>query len=168
MTTTPTDAERPWLADLKKSITDHEWYSNSPRRDWLPCLQEAIRQLDARDATIATLCQERDEARAALTESKAEVARLQDVCSEAYQVVGALAHYGGWFDTDDVTKALDNLSAASDGEPIPHTICCRSRSKRSIPPQPRGGIGPVQATRFGRPFCATGARNTSSPGGFLP
>lgn len=44
--------------------------------------------------------------------------RLQEDCAEAYQVVGALA--GDRFSDPDVTKALDNLSAAANGEPRPH------------------------------------------------
>lgn len=40
------------------------------------------------------------------------IEELEDVCAEAYQVVGALADKAKVFDSKPVTKALDNLSAA--------------------------------------------------------
>lgn len=43
---------------------------------------------------------------------RVEVATLRHVCGEAYQLVGARAF--------DLTAALDNLSAASVGKPLPH------------------------------------------------
>ena len=53
-------------------------------------------------------------------EAADEIDRLRQDCAEAYQVVGALAHYSGLWDTDDVNKALDNFGAASNGEPRLH------------------------------------------------
>jgi predicted negative regulator of RcsB-dependent stress response len=52
--------------------------------------------------------------------SENEIERLQRDCAEAYQVVGALAMAAGAFETDAVRKALDNLSAAANGDPRPH------------------------------------------------
>ena len=49
----------------------------------------------------------------------AQAARI--ACAEAHQVLGALAHHVGLFDHPDVIRALDNLSAAADGRPVPHT-----------------------------------------------
>lgn len=57
---------------------------------------------------------------AALDRLKAERDALREICAEAYQVVGHLAHYAGVFDYPDTVRALDNLCAAADGEPIPH------------------------------------------------
>ena len=50
----------------------------------------------------------------------AEVARSRRDCAEAYQVVGELAARAGLFEHPDVAKALDNLSAAANGDPRPH------------------------------------------------
>lgn len=50
-----------------------------------------------------------------------ECERLRQDCAEAYQVVGAATFDGSPnYTDDDVTRALDNLSAASNGEPRPH------------------------------------------------
>ena len=46
-----------------------------------------------------------------IAELEAEIAKLRGVCADAYQLVGAV---GG------PVEALDNLSAAANGEPIPH------------------------------------------------
>lgn len=54
----------------------------------------------------------------------AEVERLRGVCAEVYQVVGAGMFGTGTqlvaYTVDDVERVLDNLSAASTGDPIPH------------------------------------------------
>ena len=42
---------------------------------------------------------------------EAEIAALRQLCAEAYQVVGAL---------NGRSNILDNLSAAAQGEPLPH------------------------------------------------
>lgn len=52
-----------------------------------------------------------------------EIERLRRDCAEAYQVVGAIS--ASLLDSEsnppeEVTKALDNLSAAANGEPRPH------------------------------------------------
>lgn len=47
--------------------------------------------------------------------------RALEALGEAYQVVGAIARYAGIFETTDVQRALDNISAAANGEPVPHT-----------------------------------------------
>lgn len=56
-----------------------------------------------------------------------EIERLREDCSEAYQAAGFLARCLGYWDMaeDDprqaqITKLLDNLAAASEGEPRPH------------------------------------------------
>lgn len=53
-----------------------------------------------------------------------EVSRLRRDCGEAYQVVGHLMHCDGepppWWTNADVARALDNLSAATVGDPRPH------------------------------------------------
>ena len=60
----------------------------------------------ASPANILTLLAERDA-------DKKRIAELETVCAESYQVVGALADAAGVFETsDEVSKALDNLSAA--------------------------------------------------------
>lgn len=52
-----------------------------------------------------------------------QIERLRRDCAEAYQVVGTIS--GVLWDNknvrmDDVTKALNNLLAAANGEPRPH------------------------------------------------
>lgn len=42
----------------------------------------------------------------------ARIAELEEVCAEAYQVVGALALMADVIDTPEVEKVLDNLSEA--------------------------------------------------------
>ncbi len=56
-----------------------------------------------------------------------EVERLRRDCAEAYQAVGCLAHAVGYCSADapdaltgPITKLLDNLSAAENGDPRPH------------------------------------------------
>ena len=44
-------------------------------------------------------------------ELEAEIQRIRDVCGEAHQMAGVLGA---------PVKALDNLSAAASGEPLPH------------------------------------------------
>lgn len=56
----------------------------------------------------------------AMTVAVNEIERLRQDCAEAYQVLGNLAHIAGLFDTPDVVRALDNIYAASVGEPRPH------------------------------------------------
>lgn len=51
---------------------------------------------------------------------RAEIERLRQDCSEAYQVVGALAALADLFEHPAVEKALDNLNAAVRGVPRPH------------------------------------------------
>jgi len=50
-----------------------------------------------------------------------EIDRLQEDCSEFYQVIGALAFEADVFDHAKVTKALDNAIAAASGDPRPHS-----------------------------------------------
>ncbi len=50
----------------------------------------------------------------------AEIELLREDCAEAYQVVGHLASLAGVFEAEGVEKVLDNLHAASAGEPRPH------------------------------------------------
>ena len=64
-----------------------------------------------------------DSATLALPKIEATILRvqrdeLQRDCAEAYRVVGALA--GDRFKSNSVQRALDNLGAATDGEPRPH------------------------------------------------
>ncbi len=47
-----------------------------------------------------------------------EIENLRTLCSEAYQIVGALALVIDKY--TDVTKLLDNLAAAARGVPLPH------------------------------------------------
>ena len=51
------------------------------------------------------------ESRNTRTQLKRRIAILQQVCTEAYQLAGAVGA---------PEKALDNLSAAANGKPIPH------------------------------------------------
>ena len=52
---------------------------------------------------------------------RAEAERLRRDCAEAYQVVGALADRAGLLHHPAVEKALENLDAATRGDPRPHT-----------------------------------------------
>lgn len=47
-------------------------------------------------------------------QQKMRIQELEGLCGEAYQVVGYLADALGCFDAPGVTKALDNLSSASE------------------------------------------------------
>lgn len=49
--------------------------------------------------------------------SAERIAELERLCTEAYQIIGCLR-----FDASTV-PILDNLSAASRGEPLPHETC---------------------------------------------
>ena len=56
-----------------------------------------------------------------------EVDRLREDCAQIYQVIGVMAHALGYWDDrmcdadkDRITKAMDNLSAASNGDARPH------------------------------------------------
>lgn len=51
---------------------------------------------------------------------RTEVERLRRECAEAYQVVGALAERAGLLRYPAVEKALENLDAATRGDPRPH------------------------------------------------
>jgi hypothetical protein len=44
----------------------------------------------------------------------------RQVCAEAYQIVSSLAHFANVFESMDIEQALDNLSAAASGDPVPH------------------------------------------------
>lgn len=66
---------------------------------------------------------------------RGEINRLRSVCAEAYQVVGTLAAELDLLHSKEVERVLDNLYAASAGEPIPHKsvlpfILPNKRSKR--------------------------------------
>ena len=50
----------------------------------------------------------------------AEVLALRTLCDEVYQVIGSLAHAAGVFDRPEVERVLNNLIAASVGNPLPH------------------------------------------------
>ena len=49
-----------------------------------------------------------------------QIDRLQVDCAEAYQVIGSLAINPLPPDHRDISRALDNMSAAASGEPRPH------------------------------------------------
>ena len=49
-----------------------------------------------------------------------EVERLRQDCAEAYQVIGSLADRAGLLQYPAVVKSLENLDAATRGEPRPH------------------------------------------------
>jgi hypothetical protein len=51
---------------------------------------------------------------------RAEVERLRRDCAEAYQAIGALAERAGLLQYPAVEKALENLDAATRGDPRPH------------------------------------------------
>lgn len=55
-----------------------------------------------------------------LREALREIDRLRDDCAAAYQIVGSLAADAGVFQSEQVGKVLDNLTAAASGEPRPH------------------------------------------------
>lgn len=62
---------------------------------------------------------------------EAEVERLREDCAEAYQAFGGLAFYFKDDEHKDCEKVLDNLWAASCGEPRPHT---------DVLPWPKGSL----------------------------
>ena len=62
---------------------------------------------------------------------KKKIADLQRVCAELYQVLGALADFGGCWCHPDVARAMDNASAAANGEGIRH---------KNLLPFPRYGL----------------------------
>ena len=49
-----------------------------------------------------------------------EIDRLQDLCAQVYQVVGALAYAAKMFDSEQVVRVMDNLDAAAAGKVLPH------------------------------------------------
>lgn len=49
-------------------------------------------------------------AQSAREEAAVNIAKLQEMLGAAYQVIGALAHYTGTFDNEDVIRALDAFS----------------------------------------------------------
>jgi hypothetical protein len=51
---------------------------------------------------------------------RAEAERLRRDCAEAYQVIGAMADRAGLLHHPAVEKALENLDAATRGDPRPH------------------------------------------------
>lgn len=51
---------------------------------------------------------------------RTEVERLRQDCAEAYQAIGALAERAGLLQYPAVVKALENLDAATRGDPRPH------------------------------------------------
>jgi hypothetical protein len=51
---------------------------------------------------------------------KSEIKRLRRDCAELYQVIGTLDELVPEEDKAATIKALDNASAAADGEPRPH------------------------------------------------
>lgn len=61
------------------------------------------------------------QARAKINNDPEKIERLQRDCGEAYQVIGAgMLGIQCVFTQSDVARALDNLSAAANGEPRPH------------------------------------------------
>ena len=50
-----------------------------------------------------------------LCQLEEEVASLQELCAEVYQIVGMLC-----FDEANIELVLDNLSAAAQGDTLPH------------------------------------------------
>lgn len=55
----------------------------------------------------------------------AEIERLREDCAQAYQAVGVIAERLGYWGAEcpnhaQLTKLLDNLSAAAEGDPRPH------------------------------------------------
>lgn len=85
------DCERQWKADLEAIL-------GGPRYDERTGDEYSI------DSLIDTIRQQ-------LAERDRQIRALRDVCADAYQMAGAL-HAN--------EKALDNLCAAAEGEPIPH------------------------------------------------
>lgn len=51
---------------------------------------------------------------------RTEVERLRHDCAEAYQVIGAVAERAGLLQYPAVVRALENLNAATRGDPQPH------------------------------------------------
>ena len=64
-----------------------------------------------------------------------EILALRALCTEVYQVVGMLSHQAGVFDQPEVESALNNLIAASVGNPLPHKtllpfdVCAAAEAK---------------------------------------
>lgn len=56
-----------------------------------------------------------------LEDAHLEIQKLREVCAEAYQVLGValIGEPRCWTDAD-AARALDNVSAAANGDPIPH------------------------------------------------
>ena len=103
---------------------------------------------DDKDARIKALIIDNDNYRRKYHALQADHARvlglvqaLQELCAEVYQVVGSLADSAGVFDAEATVKVLDNLSAASSGEPLPHKdlLPFPGHTKASLPAQPAQG-----------------------------
>ena len=63
---------------------------------------------------------------------------LEQVCAEAYQLVGAVGA---------PVKALDNLAAAAAGKPIPHETFCRCPRRTAMNSYRRTRQPPCPGTR---------------------
>lgn len=86
-----------------EGVSTENLTNNLPLKQGLLGLNKRIRDAESR---CASLLAERDA-------KDARIAELQTICAESYQVVGALADAAGVFEESDaVSKALDNLSAA--------------------------------------------------------
>ena len=79
-----------------------------------------LQQVDSRDAALREARAEMEmyrnslkETQDALIAARADIERLRNVCAEGYQVIGAIAHYAGFRDSDDVVRAFDNMIAAA-------------------------------------------------------
>lgn len=123
MTAERTEAERQWLADLKKSIDDHEWYANSPKRDWLPCLKEAIRQIEERDAATR------------------EAVALREETKGLHRVLDAARDVRDWL-------TRNNMRTTAHGQHLVAVICDyeNDMARRAQPASASMAPGPVLPT----------------------
>lgn len=77
-------------------------------------------QIRHANAIRITMPEERATSHLGLQALRAEVERLRGDCAEAYQVIGALAGRANLLQYPAVEKALENLDAATRGDPRPH------------------------------------------------
>lgn len=112
------DAERLYIDGLKKWLEDDNYYSNSPKRDWLPDIKRLIALYDARDAMIATQATDRakveTEQRNLIVAQDATIADLREQASRMEAVLLDIASMN-FLNAGEAS----NLAAGALGWPVP-------------------------------------------------